>query len=86
MKTNPWFRLSATLTLVVAIVASCSTGAPQQTELMKSFAIEDFTSRELTVVVLGFGAHYAGIVELAAQAIQDSADSQRYGKTPFCGR
>jgi hypothetical protein len=85
VNTGNLIRALALLALATAVMPACSAKAPKQTELMKSYGIEDFTTRELTVVILGFGTHCAGTVELAAQVIQDGTTPRKYRKTQYCG-
>lgn len=60
---------------VSLFAAGCSTKPPQQTAFMERLGVEDVTTRELQLIVYGMGLHFAGIVELAAQDIQENADT-----------
>jgi len=74
MKTRMFFLIALVVSIAL-LAAACSTGVPKQTQLMKDVGVEDVTTRELRMIAYGFGAHCAGVVELAAQTIQDSTDS-----------
>jgi len=75
MKSRLVLPAGALLALTMTLQTACSTGAAKQTPLMEEVGVEDVTTRELQVMVYGFGWHCAGTLELAAQKIQDNADS-----------
>jgi hypothetical protein len=64
-----------TLLLLMAFLIACSPKAPQQTPLMEKVGVEDVTRRQLRLIDYGFATQAAGVIELAAYEIQESAES-----------